>query len=403
MKKITIAVIFDQKISIGGGFQQALNSAIECKNASSEIFEFIFFSTQRQSIYHLNEHNLNPIYIRLTFLNKLVSSLMRRIRSKLMYRFLDRIFSTFLIESKLLKFNIDLVFLSASSLSLDLNKLNYILTLWDVCHLDEPEFPEVRSDREFERREETNRKSLIKAVAVFVDSNVSRQKVSKHYGLSINRVLSMPFQPSINISQKKYQIVDIKKEFKINCEYIFYPAQFWAHKNHAFILYAIKELERDGVNIGAVFSGTDQGNLTFIKNLAQELGLSERVKFPGFVEDKFIASLYSSSIALVMPSYFGPTNIPPLEAFKVGTPVLCPNKEELKEQIDDAALLFDMTNPSSLASQIKTLMESQDLREMYINRGRKKISEYTLKNSEIRVRNLNKVLHEFRLKKNSWM
>jgi len=48
-------------------------------------------------------------------------------------------------------------------------------------------------------------------------------------------------------------------------------------------------------------------------------------------------------------------------------------------------------------------MESQDLREMYINRGRKKISEYTLKNSEIRVRNLNKVLHEFRLKKNSWM
>ena len=58
-----------------------------------------------------------------------------------------------------------------------------------------------------------------------------------------------------------------------------------------------------------------------------------------------MASLYKESIALVMPSYFGPTNIPPLEAFNLGVPVLYSDLPGLKDQVGDAALLLDLNKP----------------------------------------------------------
>ena len=53
---------------------------------------------------------------------------------------------------------------------------------------------------------------------------------------------------------------------------------------------------------------------------------------------------------MVMASYFGPTNLPPLEAWAVGTPVIYP--EALKAQAGDAAILFDYDDPASLAKAI---------------------------------------------------
>ena len=58
-----------------------------------------------------------------------------------------------------------------------------------------------------------------------------------------NRVYPIPFQPSQNIN--KYEIkedfnqIEIKK-YSVKYPYIFYPAQFWAHKNHTYILRELK-------------------------------------------------------------------------------------------------------------------------------------------------------------------
>ena len=56
-----------------------------------------------------------------------------------------------------------------------------------------------------------------------------------------------------------------------------------------------------------------------------------------------------------MPTYFGPTNIPPYEAFKLGTPVIYPNLEGLKDQIYEEGLI-DLNNPDSLALNHKKVV-----------------------------------------------
>jgi glycosyltransferase involved in cell wall biosynthesis len=102
-----------------------------------------------------------------------------------------------------------------------------------------------------------------------------------------------------------------------------------------------------------VLCGSDRGGRDKINAAIRTLGLSDQISIIGFVESAELGALYRGAAALVMPSYFGPTNLPPLEAWAVGTPVIYP--EAFKAQAGDAALLFDYDDPRSLADAIVTL------------------------------------------------
>ena len=79
--------------------------------------------------------------------------------------------------------------------------------------------------------------------------------------------------------------------------------------------FAIKDIkDRFNTKIDAVFSGSDKGNLSYIKKLSKDLEISKNIKYLGFIDESELPILYKNAISLVMPSYFGPTNIPPLEA-----------------------------------------------------------------------------------------
>ena len=153
----------------------------------------------------------------------------------------------------------------------------------------------------------------------------------------------------------KNKYINIKK-YDLNNDYIFYPAQFWAHKNHIYILKALHILKSESsISLGAIFSGSDQGNLSYIKDMTKQFNLENKVRFTGFVSNEEINYLYSQSIALVMPTYFGPTNIPPLEAFKLNVPVIYSDLPGLRDQVNDAALLLNLNDPKSLVENLKII------------------------------------------------
>jgi glycosyltransferase involved in cell wall biosynthesis len=74
-----------------------------------------------------------------------------------------------------------------------------------------------------------------------------------------------------------------------------------------------------------------------------------------------------------MASYFGPTNLPPLEAWSVGTPVIYP--EAFKAQAGDAAILFDYDDPSSLADAIVSL-RTDGTRERLSEAGQRRLAQF---------------------------
>jgi len=369
-KKMKIAVVFEGVLHVGGGYQQQLSvfTRLGSLDNKYEITAFVF-SEENKKV--LKRYNVKTVLVKKTLLDKIHRFLHRQ---HWFFRFSKSFRLKTLFEKKLKDNNVDLVyFLSPSGLSLDLIEHNYIITVWDLCHRDFLEFPEVNYYREFELREQLYLKALKKAVAVLVDSEPGKENIVRRYGIDDSRIFVAPFTPSINIYLDNN--LDVKTKYKINGEYIYYPAQFWSHKNHVYIIDALSILMSQGFTLTAVFSGSDKGNLKYVMNYAKKMGVEDLIKYIGFAPNEEIYSLYKNSIALVMPTYFGPTNIPPLEAFSIGVPVIYSDLKGLKEQVGDAALLCDLSDPNSLATHLKNLLESEKLRINLIEKGKQKLKE----------------------------
>ena len=218
-----------------------------------------------------------------------------------------------------------------------------------------------------------------------------------------------PIGAGPSIDSKKIQInnesisqnIDIKKKYNLKFDYIFYPAQFWAHKNHIYILKGLNILKKDSsIKLGVIFSGSDQGNLSYIKDMTKKFNLDDQVRFTGFVPSEEINMLYSQSLALVMPTYFGPTNMPPLEAFKLNIPVIYSDLPGSRDQVKDAALLLDLSDPNSLVLNLKKLLSSNELCNTLVAKGKIRYNEVVSSNNNFNV--LKKIIKNFKSRRDCW-
>ena len=79
------------------------------------------------------------------------------------------------------KKDVDLVyFISPSRFALDLVELNFIYTVWDLCHRDNPEFPESKIKGEFEEQRIKTKFASKRAVSIIVDSEYSKSNYQKN-------------------------------------------------------------------------------------------------------------------------------------------------------------------------------------------------------------------------------
>ncbi len=214
-----------------------------------------------------------------------------------------------------------------------------------------------------------------------------------------SRIKIIPFEP-INEIKNNYDSKDsnfkISNKYKVKNKFIFYPAQFWPHKNHIYILKSIYILEKKyKILIDAVFAGGDKGNKDHIINYANKLGIRDRIIFTGFINNQELFTFYKMSLALVMPTFFGPTNIPPLEAFKLGVPTIYPDLEGLRDQVKDSALLVDLYNPDSLSKCVLKLINDNKFKNELIINGLKRYKE--IENYD-RINTLNEILKDFIIK-----
>jgi glycosyltransferase involved in cell wall biosynthesis len=258
-------------------------------------------------------------------------------------------------EKSLVKNGIDIVyFTSTSKWHLLLYKLPFIITIFDGCHRDAPEFEEVRAFGEFERREVLFRSAATKAVLVITNAKELIDALCRRYALEPDRAVCIPFSPSTYVTRptasEQTNDAAVLRKYGLESGYLFYPSQFWPHKNHATLLAALALLRDQGLKKRLVFCGSDRGTRDKIVALIAHHGLADQVSIIGFVDSSELGALYRGAMALVMPSYFGPTNLPPLEAWAVGTPVIYP--AAFKAQVADAAVLFDYDSPRSLADAI---------------------------------------------------
>jgi glycosyltransferase involved in cell wall biosynthesis len=263
----------------------------------------------------------------------------------------------------------------------------YVMVIHDLQHRIQPEFPEVSANGEGERRERYFRDAIQHATLLVTDSDVGKEDVLNYYGshgATADRVKVLPFLPACYLAKdvSETDLERVRNKYRLPKRFLFYPAQFWAHKNHDRIVQALGSLKQNGVRATMVFCGSHTGevrerNFVEVMSRVHQLSLDEDVRYLGYVDDQDMSGLYAAAEALVMPTFFGPTNIPVLEAWAFGCAVLTSDIRGIREQAGDAAVLVDPRSVDAIADGIQRLWTDEALRVRLAQLGRDRLALYT--------------------------
>ncbi len=303
-----------------------------------------------------------------------------------------------LILKTLLQNKIEIIWnLTQKCLSME---IPYIATVFDLQHRLQPYFPEVSNNREWLVRDRLFDQMLRRASLVLTGTEVGKKEIEFFYQVPPQRIKVLPL-PTRKFALDNFENeIPLPERYSSSVPYILYPAQFWPHKNHMCLLLALKSLrEKYGIILRLFLTGSDKGNRRYIEQKVSELELDSQVSILGFITEQELVALYKHAFALTFVTFFGPDNLPPLEAFALGCPVIASSVSGAEEQLGDAALFFDPKEPEQLVNRIKMLYENQLLRTELIKRGRKRAQHFTAQDYVERIFTL---LDDFEPFKRCW-
>jgi glycosyltransferase involved in cell wall biosynthesis len=249
----------------------------------------------------------------------------------------------------------------------------YVIANWDVGHRTIYPFPEVAMNGAFEAREQFYRTTMAKAFMIITESPKGKQELINLYQIPPDRIKVLPLFPGpiVNMNMSRDEREKILSQISLKSPFFFYPAQFWAHKNHYNLIKAFALIEKKYPEYKLIFTGSDKGNLNYIKEVIKLYGLNDKVIYFGFVDESILYALYRTATALVMPTLLGPTNMPLLEAKALKCPVLCSDLEGHREIMGNYAEYFNPTSPLEIAEKMIEEIERPRLnsRELIIQKS----------------------------------
>lgn len=151
--------------------------------------------------------------------------------------------------------------------------------------------------------------------------------------------------------------------------YILYVGQIQPRKNIARLVEAFEMLKEQGIQL--VIAGGHGWHQQPILDRIASSSKKDSIVVTGAVADELLPALYSNAEAFVLPSLQEGFGIPILEAAACGVPVVTSNRSSMKELAQDAFVLVDPEQASSIAQGIShALHNTQELSTKSIARAK---------------------------------
>lgn len=224
-----------------------------------------------------------------------------------------------------------------------------------------------------------------RAALVLTDSQASQRDIEAHLGLPPGRVRTVylahdeQFRPEPAADDEA-----VRRQYGLPGRYVLYLAGHDVRKNVARLVEAFQ-----------IVAGADDGVVLVIggrlppaerraaplfydpRPLAAALGLADRVRPIGWVDEAHKPALYRGAACAAFPSRYEGFGLPVLEALACGTPLVTTTAASLPELAGDAAFVVDPDDVDGMAGAILSCLVDRPLAEELARRGPQQAARFS--------------------------
>lgn len=220
------------------------------------------------------------------------------------------------------------------------------------------------------------RETAKRAAAVIAVSENTRADVIRILGLAPSSVHVIPngLDESMKVLPED-QVAAWRRSKGLPDRFVLFVGTLEPRKNIPFLLQAYAALPRSEASL--VIAGGKGWYYDEIYRTVEQLGLGDRVIFPGFVPQEELAWWYNAAIVFCYPSLYEGFGWPPLEAMACGTPVIVTRSSSLPEVVGDSGVIIEPGDVRGLSDAMSGLLTEPAQRRAWGVKGLARASAFS--------------------------
>lgn len=262
--------------------------------------------------------------------------------------------------------------------------INMVLTIHDVMYML-PTSKLPSSPSYYQQLGRVYRRLIVpfaidRAAAVMTDSAHSGQDLVQLIGPPPCPMTVVPLAPGVAYqhSADPSMVAAVCAEYGLVHPFVLTLGAIDPRKNTARVIEAFALLRcRIAHPLLLAVVGLPPTGQAHFAQLAAELGVTDAIKFAGFVSEEHLVALYNAAELLAYPSLYEGFGLPVVEAMACGTPVITSPVGSIPEVAGDAALLINPQDTGALTAAMQRLLESHELRQELITRGYERLKHFS--------------------------
>lgn len=290
---------------------------------------------------------------------------------------------------------LDLVHFLCNTAPVNIKK-PYIITLHDTIQVANPS--PFRISTNLSRSKQwaiaayskwTIKKSVYRAARVITVSNYEKQGIENLFKIkpekicvthlapdSIFKPISPETLPRLRQSMRKQ--INLPERFILGVGHE-------PRKSIPLLIEAFAQVARNQQDLHLVIVAAEESRRVHFRQIAQDLGLGDRVLLLGMTTPDVMVNLYNLAQVFVFPSERESFGLPPLESIACGTPTIAMDVTSIPEILENGTYLLKDKNPKNWARAIKEVLSDELMRQNLYKRGLARAATFTWRRCAVKT------------------